>query len=77
MLKFGLDWLKSEVQYVKFEGGRRPPIKGELHVTCDAHFRNCRGFLDKSHVGNFGADWLRLSRVIVDTKKKKKKAARL
>ena len=32
-----------------------------------------RAFLDKSHVWKFGSDWLRLSRVIVVTKKKKKK----
>ena len=44
-----------------------------LHVTCDAHFRTCPFFLDKSHEWKFGSDWLRLSRVIVGTKKKKKK----
>ena len=60
VLKFGLDWLKSEVCYCYMWPAM--PI-----------FDPIRAFLDKSHVWKFGLDWLRLSRVIMVTQKKKKK----
>ena len=44
VLEFGLDWLKSEVTYVKFEGGAEDPLLGGLQVTCDAHFRTWLSF---------------------------------
>ena len=67
VLKFGLDWLKSEV--CEFSGGQKPPIRG---VTCDFRCPSlnlAELFHSKSHVWKFCSDWSSLSRVIVSTNK--------
>ena len=55
-----------------FLGGQKPPLGEGCMWPAMPIFELARGFLDKSNVWKSGSDWLRLSRVIVCTKKKKK-----
>ena len=68
-----LVWIGWNRRYVNFEGGRRAPIRGRYMWPAMPIFELGRGILDKSHVRKFGSDWLRLSRVIMVTSKRKKK----
>ena len=54
-------------------GGRKPPIWWNYMWPAIPIFELGRAILVKSHVWRFGSNLLRLSRVIVSTKKKKKR----
>ena len=45
-------WIKchQNQRYLNFPGGQKPPIRGGLHVTCNAHFRLGLAIPVKSHV---------------------------